>query len=87
MSKTGLLSCDCFKTIRNLKGIIPADWLLKSSADKTQYIDENTFRMTVTSFLDRYNFDVKSAQKECVHVITPELKRIPFSTYNMMYRK
>ena len=50
-------------------------------------INENTFRISVTSFLDGYNFDMKSIKKECVHVLTPDLKRIPFSAYNMFYRK
>ena len=36
--------------------------------------NDNFFRITVTSFLDRYNFDMKSAQKECVHVLTPDLR-------------
>ena len=42
-----------------------------------QFVDENTFRISVSSFGDIYNFDMKSVQKECVHIVTPDLKRIP----------
>ena len=35
------------------------------------------------SFIDKYNFDMKSMQKECVHIVTKDLKRIPFSSYNI----
>jgi uncharacterized radical SAM superfamily Fe-S cluster-containing enzyme len=51
-----------------------------------EYIDQNTFRISVSSFLDAYNFDMKSMQKECIHVITPDLRKIPFSAYNTIYR-
>lgn len=52
-----------------------------------KFIDKNVFRISVTSFIDFYNFDLKSMQKECVHIVTEDLKRIPFSSYNMFYRK
>jgi hypothetical protein len=40
----------------------------------------------VVSFLDAHNFDLKAMQKECVHIITPELRKIPFSAYNLVHR-
>jgi len=40
----------------------------------------------VVSFIDAYNFDMKAMQKECVHVITPDLHKIPFSAYNLLHR-
>jgi uncharacterized radical SAM superfamily Fe-S cluster-containing enzyme len=43
-------------------------------------------RVSVSSFLDPYNFDMRSMKKECVHVVTPDLRRIPFSAYNMFHR-
>ena len=51
-----------------------------------EFVDENTFRVSVSSFIDMYNFDMKGMQKECVHIITEDLKRIPFSAYNMIHR-
>lgn len=77
--------CECMKKIKGLKKIVP--FALKPNIKKKEFIDENTFRITVSYFLDAYNFDIKAMQKECVHIITPDLKKIPFSAYNMIYRR
>lgn len=79
--------CSCINFIKDIKSIIPLSFALKSKEEKLKYVDENTFRISITSFIDVFNFDVKSMQKECVHIITPGLKKIPFSAYNMFYRK
>ncbi len=79
-------SLDCCKFISDFRHIIPFNFFAKSKQRKMEYIDENTFRLSVTSFIDRYDFDIKSMQKECVHVITPDLRKIPFSAYNMIHR-
>lgn len=79
-------TCDCFKFINHFKHIVPVDFFIKSKEQKMEYVDQNTFRISVSSFLDAYNFDMKSMQKECVHVITKDLRKIPFSSYNMIYR-
>jgi uncharacterized radical SAM superfamily Fe-S cluster-containing enzyme len=79
--------CECFSLINELYKFIPKNFKIRSAAEKKSFIDENTFRISITSFIDPYNFDLKSAQKECVHILTPDLKRIPFSVYNMLYRK
>jgi len=76
----------CCEFIENLKRFLPASLALRPKAERMRFVDENTFRISVSSFLDRYNFDAKSMQKECAHIITPDLKRIPFSAYNMLYR-
>ncbi len=62
-------------------------FLRKPKADRVQYINDNLFRLSVVSFLDAYNFDRKAMQKECVHVITPDLHKIPFSSYNLLHRQ
>jgi len=61
-------------------------FLLKSRPERVQYINDNLFRLSVVSFLDAYNFDLKAMQKECVHVITPDGHKIPFSAYNLLHR-
>jgi 7,8-dihydro-6-hydroxymethylpterin dimethyltransferase len=61
-------------------------YLLKSKAERVQYINDNLFRVSVTSFIDAYNFDMKALQKECVHVITPDFHKVPFSAYNLLHR-
>lgn len=72
--------------LKNFKKIIPGEYLRKSEMGKVEYVSANSFRISVTSFVDAYNFDMKAMKKECVHVITPDLKKIPFSAYNMLYR-
>lgn len=79
-------TCDCLKFLKDFRHIVPVDFFLKSKDKKREYVDHNTFRVTVTSFLDPYNFDTKSMQKECVHLITPDLRKIPFSAYNIIHR-
>jgi len=79
--------CSCCDLINDIKKYIPKNFIFKSKEEKLKFVDENTFRISVSSFVDKYNFDIKSMQKECVHIITPDLKRIPFSSYNMMHRR
>ena len=80
-------ACDCFKFLNDFKQMIPLNFFRKSKEEKIDYVDQNTFRISVSSFLDAYNFDMKSMQKECVHVITKDLRKIPFSAYNIIHRK
>lgn len=80
-------ACACkAELLKAFRKYIPVSYLLRSEKEKIDYVTENTFRISVTSFIDAHNFDMKSMQKECVHVITPDLKKIPFSAYNMLHR-
>ncbi len=47
---------------------------------------EQLFRITITSFLDAYNFDVRRVMKCCTHHILPSGHIIPFCAYNVLYR-
>jgi len=47
---------------------------------------ENTFRVVISQFLDRYNFDLGTVKRSCVHFVEPEGRIIPFDTYNTFYR-
>jgi uncharacterized radical SAM superfamily Fe-S cluster-containing enzyme len=47
---------------------------------------ENLFRITITSFLDAYNFDVRRLMKCCTHHVLPSGHVIPFCAYNVLYR-
>lgn len=47
---------------------------------------EDVFRVTTTSFMDAYNFDVRQLMKSCVHHVLPSGHLIPFSAYNVLYR-
>jgi uncharacterized radical SAM superfamily Fe-S cluster-containing enzyme len=47
---------------------------------------ENTFRVVVSQFLDRFNFDLATVKRSCVHFVQPDGRIIPFDTYNTFYR-
>lgn len=44
------------------------------------------FRITTTSFMDVYNFDIRQLVKSCVHHVLPTGHIIPFDAYNLLYR-
>lgn len=44
------------------------------------------FRITITSFLDAYNFDVRRVMKCCTHHVLPSGHVVPFCAYNVLYR-
>ena len=46
----------------------------------------DVLRLTTTSFMDAYNFDVRQLMKSCVHHLLPTGHLIPFSAYNVLYR-
>jgi uncharacterized radical SAM superfamily Fe-S cluster-containing enzyme len=46
----------------------------------------NSFRVVIMQFLDRYNFDLATVKRSCVHFVTPGGQIIPFDTYNTFYR-
>jgi 7,8-dihydro-6-hydroxymethylpterin dimethyltransferase len=49
-----------------------------------QYAD--TFRVVISQFLDRFNFDLGTVKRSCVHFVEPDGRIIPFDTYNTFYR-
>jgi len=79
--------CNYLGLLGDFSKVIPKSYFLKSKKEKIEYVSENTFRISISSFVDAYNFDMKSMKKECVHVITPDFKKMPFSSYNILYRK
>jgi hypothetical protein len=79
--------CCSLSFLGDLKRIIPKDYTKMNSEEKRGWWDNHSFRISIVSFIDKYNFDIKSMKKECVHFITPDLKRIPFSAYNLFYRE
>ena len=46
----------------------------------------DVFRITTTSFMDPYNFDLRQLMKSCVHHLLPSGHLIPFCAYNVLYR-
>ena len=47
---------------------------------------DNLFRIIILQFMDAYNFDVRAVKKSCVHIVSKDLKIIPFETMNIFYR-
>jgi prolipoprotein diacylglyceryltransferase len=47
---------------------------------------ENLFRVIILQFMDAWNFDVRAVKKSCVHIVSKDLKIIPFETMNIFYR-
>ncbi len=48
---------------------------------------ENVFRVIILHFMDRFDMDLGSVRRSCVHIAHPDGKRlIPFDTYNIFYR-
>lgn len=46
----------------------------------------DVFRITITSFMDAFNFDVRALMRSCVHHLLPSGHLIPFCAYNLLYR-
>jgi uncharacterized radical SAM superfamily Fe-S cluster-containing enzyme len=45
-----------------------------------------TFRVVISQFLDRFNFDLGGVKRSCVHFVEPDGAIYPFDTYNTFYR-
>lgn len=58
-----------------------------SRAVAEQLSQSDVFRITITSFLDAYNFDVRRLMKCCIHHVLPSGHVIPFCAYNVLYRE
>ncbi len=78
---------DAIPTLNIEPGILnsPADDFF-SRVINEQLGAENLFRITITSFLDAYNFDVRRVMKCCTHHVLPSGHVIPFCAYNVLYR-
>lgn len=80
-------TCNCLGFIKDCLPMSSLGMKALFSRDKVQFGTDNLFRITSTSFIDRFNFDMHSMKQECVHVLTPDLRKIPFSAYNIFYRE
>lgn len=47
---------------------------------------KDTFKVAIIQFLDRFNFDLGTVKRSCIHFTTPDGRIIPFDTYNSFYR-
>lgn len=65
-------------------GSVAAEFFSRALAEELSPSD--VFRITITSFLDAYNFDVRRLMKCCIHHVLPSGHVIPFCAYNVLYR-
>jgi uncharacterized radical SAM superfamily Fe-S cluster-containing enzyme len=66
------------------EGTIAQEFFRRALAEDLSPSD--VFRITITSFLDAYNFDVRRLMKCCIHHVLPSGHVIPFCAYNVLYR-
>ena len=64
---------------------LASDFFRRALAEQLSPAD--VFRITITSFLDAYNFDVRRLMKCCTHHVLPSGHVIPFCAYNVLYRE
>lgn len=60
------------------------DFVVRALAEKLNGAD--VFRITLTGFLDVYNFDVRRVMKCCLAHVLPSGHVVPFCAYNTLYR-
>jgi len=53
--------------------------------DTPFYNYKNLFRITIVSFLDKFNFSITSARRSCIHFVTASKQIIPLDTYYLFY--
>jgi uncharacterized radical SAM superfamily Fe-S cluster-containing enzyme len=68
----------------NGEGAAVRDFFTRALTERLSTAD--VFRITITSFLVAYNFDLRRLMKCCVHHILPSGHIIPFCGYNVLYR-
>ncbi len=59
---------------------------LPQAAVPTNLGYDRTFRVVISQFLDRHNFNTGTVKRSCVHFVTIDGRIIPFDTYNTFYR-
>ena len=57
-----------------------------SRAMNSELGNADMFRITTTSFMDVYNFDIRQLMKSCVHHLLPSGHLVPFCAWNVLYR-
>ena len=75
---------DADKTAADQTAMAGAEFFRRALGEDLSPAD--VFRITITSFLDAYNFDVRRVMKCCIHHVLPSGHVIPFCAYNVLYR-
>ena len=78
------LSCAGDRTARLLGDLLCCLPRIEVPAELTY---DRVFRVSVVSFLDRFNFCLGEVKRSCVHVAVPGGRMIPLDTYNLFHRE
>lgn len=78
-------ACAVDAAARSELGAIGAEFVERALAERLNPSD--VFRVTITSFMDAYNFDLRQLMRSCVSFVLPSGHLIPFSAYNVLYRE
>jgi hypothetical protein len=70
----------------NFEALDPVAAEFFSRAMAEQLSSADVFRITITSFLDAYNFDIRRLMKCCIHHVLSSGHIVPFCAYNVLYR-
>ncbi|MDF2956538.1 MAG: C-terminal domain of the GTP 3' 8'-cyclase MoaA [Candidatus Alkanophagales archaeon MCA70_species_1] len=62
------------------------DILTRGDRESTAEFHRRTLFIGCMHFMDPYNFDIKRVQRCGIHYVTPDLRIIPFCTYNTLHR-
>ncbi len=87
-SKNGFSTTDSNQLEKNLSRSeqqLATEFLQRAFRDDLGAKD--LFRITITSFLDVFNFDLRRLMKCCTHHVLPSGHVIPFCAYNVLYRE
>jgi uncharacterized radical SAM superfamily Fe-S cluster-containing enzyme len=47
---------------------------------------DNVFRVLIVQFMDARNLDIRALKKSCIHMVQPDVRLIPFESFNLFYR-
>ncbi len=73
------------KTLNDSESQLAGEFFERAASQRLD--PQDVLRITITSFMDAYNFDVRQLMKSCVHQVLPSGHLIPFSAYNVLYRE
>lgn len=85
LDQTSLCGTSCFPSPDPATVTASESFFAKALSEDLSQSD--VFRITITSFLDAYNFDVRRLMKCCIHHVLPSGHVIPFCAYNVLYRE
>jgi len=79
-------ACRAADLLRELAARLPPGMLQRGATERSRFVQERFFHLSIISFLDAGNFDLNRACRECTHVVQADGRKIPFSAFNALHR-